>query len=198
MKDLYLAYKKFDSFIKMQFIVIFVISLSWALILPLITKLQGMLWTTSIISAFLIIQRLTSFVSPFFKNANLVISYRNLIILDLLYFISLYSFFISPLYFIYIEGTLMLVYTVIMSVFSIKYDAFLMKRYNTETFENVQYIERMIMSAAAICGYFVVIVLDIFSEDMTATIITFYYILGINLLFQFYNYFFFWKKSKIN
>ncbi len=68
MKELLNSYKDFDSFIKMQLLVIFVISLSWALILPIVTKLQGLLWATSIISAFMIIHKLAAFIMPYFKG----------------------------------------------------------------------------------------------------------------------------------
>jgi len=197
MKDLYLAYKKFDSFIKMQLVVIFVISLSWALIMPVITKLQGLLWATSIISGFLIFQRLTAFIAPMFKDAHLRVAYRNLIFLDFLYLISLYTYFIDPLLFLYTEGALMLVYTVIMSVFAIRYDAFLMNKYNTQIFEDVQYVERISMATAAIIGYSVVFLLDIFTHDLSIVIWVFTVILSINLCFQLYNYICYWKKFNI-
>jgi hypothetical protein len=197
MKELYVAYKKFDSFIKMQLVIIFVISLSWALIMPIITKLQGLLWATSIISSFLILQQLTAFISPLFKDLHLRTAYRNLIFLDFLYLISLYTYFIDPLVFLYTEGILMLIYTIIMSVFGIRYDAFLMNKYNTQIFEYVQYVERISVATAAIIGYSVVLLLDIFTHDLSMVIFVFTVILSINLCFQMYNYIYYWKKLNI-
>jgi hypothetical protein len=178
----------------MQLYVIFVISLSWSLILPVITKLQGLLWTTSIISIFLILTKLSAFVAPYFKKSNLLKTYRNLIILDFLYLFSLWTYFVDPLLFLYVEGTLMLVYTVIMSVFGIKYDAYIMNTYNNDIFEDVQYAERISMAIASIIGYLIVILIDLITKDLNTTIFTFVVILIINLAFQVYNYIYYWKK----
>ncbi len=54
MKEMYKIYKDLDEFLRMQIIIVGLISFSWALIIPLVTKLQGMLWITSLISAYLI------------------------------------------------------------------------------------------------------------------------------------------------
>jgi len=197
MKNLFNSFKKFDAFLKMQLLVIFVISLSWALMVPVITKLQGLLWATSIISGFLILSRLTAFIAPMLKDTHLRIAYRNMIVLDLLYLLGIYTYFIDPLLFLYVEGALMLAYTVIMSVFSIRYDAFLMKRYNTDIFEDVQYAERISMAIAAIIGYSIVLFLDIFTKDLAIVIVVFSVILSINLFFQLYNYIYYWKKFNI-
>lgn len=197
MKELIKATKKFDNFLKMQLYVIFIISMSWSLILPLITKLQGLLWATSIISIFLILTKLTAFIAPRFKNIKLHLAYRNLIILDGLYLLSLSTYFISPLLFLYVEGVLMLIYTIIMSVFGIRYDAFLMKKYDITTFENVQYAERISMATASIIGYSIVVLLDLFTNSISTVLYVFIIILLINLLMQIYNYIFYWKRLNI-
>ncbi len=102
MNELFNSYKRFDTFIKMQLLVIFVISLSWALILPIITKLQGTLWATSIISAFLILHKLSTFAMPWFKNFTVKETYKLLVILDGLYLVSIPIYFLSPLaFFVY-------------------------------------------------------------------------------------------------
>jgi hypothetical protein len=181
----------------MQLLVIFVISLSWALILPIITKLQGLLWATSIISAYLIIHKLSVFITPYFKHLSIRQSYGALIVLDGLYLVSVLLYFYDPLIFLYTEASLMVVYGIVMTVFGISYDAFLMEKYNSNTFKDVQYLERMSMAVAGIIGYSVVIFIDIISQDIGIAIKTFFVILSINLGFQLYNYIYFWKNLEL-
>ena len=75
-------HQNFDQFIKMQLYMVATVSLSWSLMVPIIIKLQGVLWTASIISGYLIIQKLSVFIYPYFKNWLLKQSYKYLIILD--------------------------------------------------------------------------------------------------------------------
>ena len=95
MKDLIKNYKKFDDFIKIQLFVLFIITLSWSLVLPIVTKLQGLMWTTSMISIYLILQKLSVFVMPYFKNSSLKISYSILIALDFAYMLSMFIYFVN-------------------------------------------------------------------------------------------------------
>jgi hypothetical protein len=193
MRALYLSYKDFDSFIKMQLVVIFVISLSWALILPIVTKLQGLLWATSIISGYLILHQLSVFLMPMMRNVSLKQSYKWMIWLDFIYCISVLLFFYDELIFLYTEATLMVAYGIVISVFGINYDAFLMEKYSTESFKDIQYVERMVMAVAGIVGYLIVIFVDVLSEDVGTSIKVFLVILMVNLGIQLYNYKYFWN-----
>ena len=177
--------------------VMFVISLSWALILPILTKLQGMLWATSIISMYLILNRFSAFLLPYFKNTSIKKSYRNMITLDILYLVSVPLYFVDPLLFLYTEATLMFVYGIILSIFGISYDAFLMTKYNTSTFKDIQYSERIVMAVAGILGYAVVILLDIFSNNIETIVYTFIVILSMNVLFQLFNYRYYWNEFNL-
>lgn len=197
MRELLQSYKGFDSFIKMQLLVIFVIVLSWALILPIVTKLQGLLWATSIISAYLILHKLSSFLLPYFKNASLKASYRGMIALDVLYLLGVPTYFIDPLLFLYVEAFLMVVYGIILSVFGINYDAYLMKKYDEKIFKDVQYVERLVMAIGGIIGYLIVMFIDVLTSNMGTAIYVFMVILSINVLFQLYNYNYFWNNFKL-
>ena len=196
MKELFNSYKGFDNFIKMQLLVIFVISFSWALIFPIVAKLQGLLWATSIISAYMIVHKLSTFIMPYFKNTSLKQSYKWLIILDILYLLFIPTYFIDPLLFLYSEAALMVVYGVVLSIFGISYDAYLMETYNTRIFKDVQYVERLFMAVAGIVGYSIVIFIDVISSSIEVSLYTFMCILAINVLFQLYNYKYFWNNLK--
>ncbi len=127
MKDMMKSFKDFDDFLKTQIIIVGLISFVWALIIPLITKLQGMLWTTSIISAYLIAQKASAFIYPYFKDMKINKCYKSLIILDILYAISLTIYFVNINVFVYVEALLTLVYGIIISVFTINYNTYVGK-----------------------------------------------------------------------
>jgi len=182
----------------MQLLVIFVISFSWALIFPIVAKLQGLLWATSIISAYMIVHKLSTFIMPYFKNTPLKQAYKWLITLDVLYLLFIPTYFIDPLLFLYSEAALMVVYGVILSIFGISYDAYLMQTYNTTIFKDVQYVERLFMAVAGIVGYSIVIFIDVISSSIETSLYTFIVILTLNVLFQLYNYKYFWKDLKEN
>lgn len=192
MKKLFSSYKEFDDFLKMQLWIAALLSFSWALVLPVVFKLQGMLWTASIISAYLIIQKLSVFIYPYFKHWNLKSSYARMIVLDVAYLAALPLYFYDPLVFIYVEGGLMIVYGLIMNVFGINYDAYLMDHYKKEIFKDVQYLERMYMAAAGILGYFIVIIGEALTSDLGNIILIFMGILIVNLGIQLYNYKTYW------
>lgn len=194
MNTLYKSYLKFDEFLKMQLFVIAVISLSWALILPVVMKLQGLLWTASIISAYLILQKLSVFVYPYFRDWSLKQSYGYMITLDFIYLFSLPLYFYDPLVFIYTEACLMVVYGLILNVFGINYNAYLMERYSKNIFKDNQYLERIYMALAGIVGYCVVIIGEWFTNDLGIIILIFMGILSLNLAIQLYNYNKYWIK----
>lgn len=186
----------FDQFIKMQLYAITIVSLSWSLMVPIIIKLQGVLWTASIISGYLIIQKLSVFIYPYFKNWLLKQSYKYLIILDVFYMLSLPLYFYDPLIFIYVEAGLVVIYGLIMNVFGINYDAFLMNKYSTNIFKDIQYVERIYMASAGIVGYLIVIVIELFTEKLDTIILIFFVMLGFNLVIQIYNYKKYWVELK--
>lgn len=196
MKDMMKSFKDFDDFLKTQIIIVGLISFVWALIIPLITKLQGMLWTTSIISAYLIAQKASAFIYPYFKDMKINKCYKSLIILDILYAISLTIYFVNINVFVYVEALLTLVYGIIISVFTINYNTYVMKTYNANTFKELQYIEKISISIAGILGFVLVIVLDYIFEDSNKTVSFFILVSSIVVIVQLFNYNKFWKNIK--
>ncbi len=194
MRDILKNFIKFDNFLKMQILIIACISFNWSLIIPLITKLQGLLWATSMISVYLILQKAMAFIYPYFQSLKINKAYALLIILDIIYTGSLSIFFINIEIFLYVEGILMLLYGIMINVFGINYDTYLMKSYDSETFKSLQYIERMAMALAGIMGFFVVILIDLITHDMNQIVITFIVISAIVVIIQIVNYKRFWRN----
>ncbi len=127
-----IAFKEFDAFVKMQFVSIAVASFSWALIIPIITKLQGVLWTTYVIAGFMILARTSAFISPFFKHISLKRSYEVIVVLTILYFFSLFIYFYNVHLFLVVEMILMFCYCIIFSIYGINYNMYIMKHYKAE------------------------------------------------------------------
>jgi hypothetical protein len=83
-----------------------------------------------------------------------------------------------------------------MNVFGINYDAFLMNKYSTNIFKDIQYVERIYMASAGIVGYLIVIVIELFTEKLDTIILIFFVMLGFNLVIQIYNYKKYWVELK--
>ena len=134
MRELIRNYKQFDEFIRVQLFVLFIVTLSWSLVLPIVTKLQGILWTTSMISAYLILHKLSVFIMPYFKEVSLKNSYKILIILDIIYMLSMFIYFIDVNIFIYVEAILVVIYGLSVSIFGINYSMYVMKKYDSNCY----------------------------------------------------------------
>ena len=89
----------------------------------------------------------------------------------------------------------MVVYGLIMGVFTINYDAFIMTKYETDTFKDIQYVERMVMAISGLMGLAIVALIDILTSDIGTSMKVFMFILTVNLSFQFYNYKTYWSDE---
>lgn len=187
MKSLIKYYMSFDGFLKMQLIIILTISMGWALIVPIVYKMQGMLWTTSMISGYLILSRATGLISPYFRNVGLKQSYLNLIVLNFFYMLSVNIYYFSGQLFLQVEALLGIIYAIFLPVFHINYNAYVMDKYKTEIYKDMQYCEAAAGSMAGILGYSIVILLDT-RFGSGNSIFIFEIILFFALWLQVYNY----------
>ena len=194
MQKLFKNYQNLDKFIKVQLFVLFIVTLSWSLVIPIVTKLQGLLWTTSMISVYLILHKLSVFIMPYFKKISLKTSYKTLIVLDIVYMLSMFIYFIDIDMFIYTEAILVVVYGLCVSVFGINYSMYVMKKYDEHIFKDTQYLEQIAMAIAGIIGYLIVIVVGEIIQDMGANIKIFMVFILLNLFIQLYNYKKYWKN----
>ncbi len=122
--------------------------------------------------------------------------YKSLIILDIFYAISLTIYFYNQEIFIFVEAFLALIYGVIISVFTINYNTFVMKKYSRDTFKEIQYIEKISISVAGILGFLFVIFLDFILNDTNKIVPTFILISSSIVIIQIFNYNKFWKNLK--
>ena len=163
------------------------ITCTWALISPIIMKLQGLLWTTSFISFYLILMRVGGIIAPYFKGTHIKNSYRSIIFLNFLYIFSTLLFFVDHQYFLWAESFLSIFFCINSIVLHIGWDVYVVNKYNKETFEDYKYCSTFRDGIAGIGGN--VIVIGIFSVLSQQQSIKLFVMLMVTvLLLQVYNY----------
>ena len=188
MKELFEKFKLFDIFIRDQLLLRLVLFFVWTLISPIIHKLQGMLWTTSLISFYLICTRSAGLFVPYFKGMGLKKIYVGFLILDTLYIIATSMYFWSPFYFLWMEVFLSVLFLICSELFSITFNLYIVEKYGKEIFEDVSYCSSLIFSIAGISGFATVMVTSYFMEEWQS-IVLFISLLSMCLILQILNYF---------
>jgi hypothetical protein len=187
MKHLLEKLKLFDKFIIDQFLFRFSILYIWTLITPIIYKLQGLYWTTSMISLYLICTRSAGLFVPYFKSFSLKQVYRLLIFLDMIYVLVTMTYFIAPTYFLLSEVFLTVVFIIFGELFHIKYNIYIVEKYGNEVFEDVSFVGSFIVSLSGILGYGTVMASTYFLDE-AYSVAMFISFLVIGLIIQIYNY----------
>ncbi len=187
MKDLIKKFMLFDTFLKHQLLIGLLIGLTWSLIIPLIHKLQGMYWTTTYISIYLVLMRSSGLFVPYLKGLGIKEAYIYLMILNIFYAFGTYFYFIDKDLFLWIEVILTVMFGIMSQVFHISWDLYIVDKYGTETFEDYKYSTSVRDSIGGIGGYslagFVYAVLDQDNAMMLFVIAT-----VLTLIIQFINY----------
>ena len=181
----------------MQLMVGFIVTLSWSLIIPVVVKLQGLLWALSVIAFYKIVKHMGNFLLPLLNNIELKDAYRYIIIMDALYLICIPLYFVDTETFLIAEAINMVAYTVISNKFHVIYNRFVALRYIESVYNHIQNAERMIHSVASIIGYLIVISVEYISSNIEVAIYTFIVILLVNLTFQYYNYLTYWNEENL-
>ncbi|MBU0632172.1 hypothetical protein KKA17_05985 [bacterium] len=182
---------KKSRFVRIQSLVLFIITyIDWT-ILPFITKLEGTYLPVCMISIFMLIGALDGFIQPLFKNIRIYHIYMFSILLDIVQIFSYMVFSASVLVFTYI----------MLSIFTVQGITFEIARVHTVDFmqdEDVELkeylmIRSFIISAAIISGGISSIVFDYFKTDLNVLLI-YLSVLGIvGIVFQYKLY----KKFKL-
>ena len=181
------TYKNLDCFLKDQLIIGFFIQSIWTLITPIIYKLQGTLWTTAYISFYLIMMRISGLIVPYFKGAHIKVVYRNMVILNSIYFVSVYLYFINKNIFLLTESILSVFFTINSILLGIAWDLHVVKKYPIQTYENYKYLATFRDSLGGITGYSLVILMG-FILDESQSVKTFSFMMVFVLMLGIYNY----------
>ena len=186
-KELIENFKNFDRFLQDQLMIGLFIQCTWALVTPLVMKLQGMLWTTTYISVYLILMRMSGLIVPYFKGTHIKKSYKNIIFLNLLYVIGTCLYFYDQLAFLWTESFLSIFFCVNSVVLHIGWDVYVVDKYSKETFEDYKYLATFRDGLGGIGGNLIVIgIFSILNEFQSMKL--FVFLMVFVLLLQVYNY----------
>ena len=185
-----------SRFLKIQVIVLYIITYIDWVILPFVTKLEGTYLPVYMISIYMLIGALDGFIQPLFKHTKLYNIYLFAIMLDIIQIMSYMFYQWSAVVFTY----------VILSIFTIQGITFEIVRVHTVDFmqgESVELkdylmIRSFIISLAILCGGLSAILFDYFGMDLKWL---FYYLsfLGlIGIMLQFILYKKFKKRIQIS
>ena len=187
MKELIKNFKGFDRFLKDQLLIGLYIQCTWALVSPIVHKLQGMLWTTTYISVYMIMMRMSGLIVPYFKGTHIKTSYKSIIFLNLLYVLATPLFFVDQTWFLWSESFLSIFFCINSVVLGIGWDLYVVEKYDKDTFENFKYCATFRDGLGGIGGNLIVI--GIFSIlDQYQSMKLFVILMVFVLLLQLYNY----------
>ena len=187
MKELIKNFKGFDRFLKDQLLIGLYIQCTWALVSPIVHKLQGMLWTTTYISVYMIMMRMSGLIVPYFKGTHIKTSYKSIIFLNLLYVLATPLFFVDQHWFLWSESFLSIFFCINSVVLGIGWDLYVVEKYDKDTFENFKYCATFRDGLGGIGGNLIVI--GIFSIlDQFQSMKLFVILMVFVLLLQLYNY----------
>ena len=187
MKELLKNWNEFDRFLKDQLLIGLFIQCNWALVSPIIMKLQGMLWTTTFISVYLILMRMGGIIAPYFKGTPLKKTYSFMIFLNVLYVLATPLFFYDQSLFLLAESFLSIFFCINSIILGIAWDVYVVDKYEKTTFENFRYACSFRDGVGGIGGNLIVIgiyaILDQFQSMKL-----FVFLMLFVLLLQLYNY----------
>ena len=188
MKELIKNFKSFDRFLKDQLMIGLFIQCTWALVSPLITKLQGLLWTTRYISVYMIMMRMAGLFVPYFKGTHIKKTYKSIIFLNVLYVVATSIYFYDQTIFLWTESLLSVFFCINSVVLHIGWDVYVVDKYGKETFEDFKYCATFRDSIGGIGGYSIVIIIYQFLNEYQSMKL-FVFLMVFVLLLQVYNYF---------
>jgi len=187
MRELIKNYKGFDRFLQDQLVIGLFIQCTWALVSPLIMKLQGLLWTTTYISVYMIMIKMAGLFVPYFKGTHIKKSYKTIIGLNVLYVIATCLYFYDQDIFLWTESLLSVFFCINSVVLHIGWDVYVVENYGKETFEDYKYCSTFRDSVGGIGGYSIVIfIYQLLDQFQSMKLFVFLMLFVLQL--QLYNY----------
>lgn len=156
-------FDKFDSFLKTQLWVGILTHLNWALVIPLVHKLQGELWTASIIATYFVAMQVAALSVKVFSNMKLSHSYllANIATAIMVGAIGIYLLGYQA-EFLVIEATVGVVFVIAGSVHSINLDMYMIEKYEEDIIKNYKIYKEMRKSFGGLLGFSIVAI--VYSE----------------------------------
>lgn len=188
MKELWNNYKNFDRFLRDQLVIDFFIQCTWALVYPLIHKMQGMFWSTMYISLYFVLLKIAGLFIPMFKGTHIKVSYLSIVCLNFLYLCCSCLYFWDSEVFLFAELFLTILYCINNAVLQIGWDLHIVEKYSTQTFENYKYCVSFRDAISGIGGNaLVILVYSLLSEEQSMML--FVGVMGIAIVVELRNYY---------
>ena len=197
MKKIISYWKEFDEFLKDQLAIGLFIQCTWALISPIIHKLQGTIWTTTYISIYLIMMRSAGLVVPYFKGTHIKVAYRTIVFLNILYVAATLLYFYDQNIFLITESFLSIGFCVNSVLLGIGWDLHVINNYDKTIYENFKYVATFRDSLGGIGGYSTVIIIYYFLNQRQSMMLFIFMMLFV-LLIQILNYKKHYSKMEVN
>tara|TARA_Y100000310_G_C20413477_1_gene683178 strand:+ start:142 stop:726 length:585 start_codon:yes stop_codon:yes gene_type:complete len=182
-----------DRFLQVQIGIDLLSQISWCLIIPLIHKLQGQLWSASTIAAALVIQKSSGFWLPLFKGSSLRRTKGLSVIIGIGYVMCTALYWWNISLFLWSEVAICVAMFVNGSLFYIAMDLYLISNYGKDVFEHFKVLREVMKSAGGVSGYAFVAILYSFVENSTAMSI-FIGMMSTVAVFQGFNYWLYFRK----
>lgn len=187
-KRIYNDYKGLELFLKHQLWIRLFVIYVWCLIMPIVAKMQGMYWTTTMIALYMIFARSSGLFVPVMRWMTLRQAYKSLIILDLIYILGTLAYYVDFTLFLYIEATLAVIFPILVEIFYINYNLYVVEKYGKDKFEEISYINSLTNAVGGALGFGTVILLDFLIGDTPKQIAVFIVLFVIFLSLQVANY----------
>lgn len=187
-KKLHKEYKALDQFLIDQLHIRLLIVWIWSIVVPIMFKLQGTYWSTTIIGIYLITQQCSKLLVPYFRWLSLKQVYFLLICLDFIYAFTSWTYFINPEWFLYCEALLACLFPILIEIFGINYNLYVVEHYSKKEYETIQYLGSLVFTIGGGAGYLTSVVFDLIYNNSNYSMKTFCFLFIIILVFQILNY----------
>ena len=195
MRELIENFKGFDRFLQHQLAIGLFIQCTWALVSPLILKLQGLLWTTTYISIYMIMIRMAGLFVPYFKGTHIKNAYRSIIGLNVVYVVATALYFYDQTIFLWTESILSVFFCINSVVLGIGWDVYVVDKYEKKTFEDYKYCATFRDAVGGIGGYSIVVIIYQFLNEFQSMKL-FVFLMFFCLLLQVCNYYTHYSKME--
>lgn len=166
-----------DSYLKLRLWLVFFGGLTYTVLVPLVTKLHGVYWTTTIISAYMLLTRLSGLVAPYLRFLSLYRNTQLWVLVDSMYFTVSLLYFYNVMTFLYVDAIMMFLVLVLFNVYQVNFNAFCMSNYGEQTFKDYTYTQHKVNSVSGVLSLSSVILLEWLGVDTD----TYFYIYWVGL-----------------
>lgn len=150
-------FDKFDSFLKTQLWIGIPTHLNWALVIPLIHKLQGIHWTASVIAVYFVAMQAAAMSVKLFSGMSLSHSYMLSNVCTFLMILAMVVFLMGyEPEFLIIEGIIGMGFVIGGSVHRINLSVWMISKYSEEVIKEYKIYKEIRKSFGSLLGFAIV------------------------------------------